>query len=131
MFREEDRFRQVRYVQADLVDANPPPEFRALQGKMYVVLVTHVLHQWSWDRQVEDCVRLASFTRDVGALIVGFQVGGVEPGEKVDRRYTVQESLAHDIASFKRLWKEVSEKTGLKWAVEAKLVDWEQWGMEA
>lgn len=127
MFRDADRFSQVDFVRADLIDAGPPPEFLALQGKMDVVLITHVLHQWPWHRQVEGCVRLASLTRGVGSLIVGFQVGSIEPGEKVDRRYTTQESFAHDIISFEKMWTEVGEKSGTEWTVEAQLVSWEEW----
>jgi SAM-dependent methyltransferase len=90
-FRDADKF-SAKFIETDIL--NPNEELKSLEGKIDIISVTHVLHQWDWDGQVLAAMKLVSFSRP-GTLIVGYQAGGVAGRQpvskshyKVESRYT-------------------------------------------
>lgn len=85
-FRDTDKF-SAKFIETDLL--NPNDELKALEGKMDVISVTHVLHQWDWDGQVIAAKKLVSFSRP-GSLVVGYQAGGTAGQNPVSQSHKVQ-----------------------------------------
>ncbi|KAI0115748.1 hypothetical protein GGR51DRAFT_501961 [Nemania sp. FL0031] len=114
-FRDRDRF-QGTFIQADFLSSSP--ELVALKGKIDIVLVSQLLHQWNWDDQVKALETLIGFTRP-GSAIVGNQIGNEtaqtipvprQPGIKIWR---------HNIESLDKMFQQAGEATGSKWETQA------------
>lgn len=57
--------------------------------------------------------------KEKGVLVLGQQVGATVPVQVP--RGTVGQTFKHNLESFKRMWKQVGEKTGSEWEVRATL----------
>ncbi|KAL9114692.1 MAG: hypothetical protein Q9227_001370 [Pyrenula ochraceoflavens] len=126
MYKDRDWFK-ARFVEANILDKENDYVDRMLSGKMDIVSMSAVLHQWSWEKQVEAAERVVSFSRAPGTLVVGHQIGNVEAGKMVAMGVSVWK---HDASTFQKLWAEVGEKTGTRWEVEARLLPWEYMGWD-
>ncbi|CAG8982887.1 hypothetical protein HYALB_00002904 [Hymenoscyphus albidus] len=71
LFLDEGRFK-AHFMETDLL--KPNAELSALEGKIDIIQVTHVLHQWGWKGQIQAAKQLAKYTKP-GSLIVGYQAG--------------------------------------------------------
>ena len=95
--------------------------FLQLEGKIDIINANSLFHLFTWEEQVRVTSRLVSFMKDMpGSMILGRQVGAVEAGEYRALNEDAT-TYRHNVDSFRRLWKEVEEKTGSKWEVAAHL----------
>ena len=111
----------------DVLD--PDGAYPRLKGKVDVLHAASFLHLWNWEGQVEVAGRMVGLMRDKeGVVMLGRDVGNVRPGYKERSTSGVEgqgrrQMWRHDVASCERMWKEVGERTGTQWRVNAGLDD--------
>jgi hypothetical protein len=121
-----------RFVEADLMAVGTetcPKELEALKGKVGVVHISQVLHQWDWQGQVEACKKLVYFSKP-GTLVVGFQIGSAEGKKVVSPQFSHYMHWRHDPKSLQQMWDVAGEETGTKWKVDGKVRDWAFVGLD-
>ena len=107
------------FIAGSLLDKGA--RFSQLEGKIDVINANSLLHLFTWEEQITVTSRLVSFTKNgPGSMILGRQVGAVEAGEYRGLNEGAT-SYRHNVDSFRQLWKEVEERTGSKWEVDAHL----------
>ena len=108
------------FIAGSLLDETA--SFPQLGGKIDIINANSLFHLFTWDEQIRVTSRLVSFVKDKpGSMILGRQVGAVEAGEyrALNEGAT---TYRHNVDNFRRLWKEVEEKTGSsRWEVLAHL----------
>lgn len=124
-----------RFLEGDLFDDDWEGMRELIGVGMDVVLVANFLHMFGWEMQVDALRRLVGVCRP-GAWIVGYQVGS-DLGREVKvgacgatGKAGVSAKLFHNVESFGRLWREVEERTGTEWMVEASMWALSDWGLE-
>jgi hypothetical protein len=92
---------------------------------MDIVNAASFFHLFSWDDQVAAAKQVISLLRpQPGALVVGRQAGRRDPIDPDDKE-NAPKRYAHDVETWKRLWRQVEEETGTRWEVEAWVEVWE------
>jgi SAM-dependent methyltransferase len=119
LFRDRHSL-EAHFVQADILDDGPDSPLEPLRGSMDVVHLGMVLHVFSWEEQrqaLERCVELLRPQR--GALIVGQAVGHAvgKSSPSHEGRY----SFKHSDASFKKLFGEIEQRTGVRFECRARI----------
>jgi SAM-dependent methyltransferase len=114
MFRDRSHF-GATFIEADILSEEMA--LTSLKGKVDILCVTQVLHQWQWDAQVKVAIVLSTFTMP-GSLIVGNQIGNSLAQEVTLRSVSVP-MWRHNPESFEKLWIEVGSKTGTQWEVQS------------
>ena len=127
LFRDRDRF-SVQFIETDILSTTHTA-LLALRGKIDIMNLTHVLHQWDWDGQVEAAKTLCSFSRE-GSIIVGCQMGNVVAQCPVLSAVNDIPQFRHNPDSFQRFWRVVSEETGTEWSCQAWLRTFEETGWD-
>ena len=94
---------------------------------MDVISISAVLHQWDWQGQVDAAKKVAAFSKP-GSLVVGYQIGNVE-AQQLKFKVSVPQ-WRHDPASFDKMWNQVGAETGSKWETKARLLTWEDIGLD-
>lgn len=124
MFNDIGRF-NVPYIESDLLFPNE--ELSKLHGKIDVISIVHVLHQWDWDTQNLACKELVKFTTP-GSVVIGYQGGtnDIEKRTKSNLESGQKEFTLHDAETFQRMWDVVGQQTGTKWTTEAQIVPWSE-----
>lgn len=118
LFLDRAKLPPSNFIAADMLD--PDSDARALVGKIDIVYASQFFHLWGWDSQVEvgkAVVKLLNPARN--SLIVGYQIGCVNPAEAQNTPTAEGKMYLHDPASLQKLWDEIGEATGTKWMVEA------------
>ncbi|CAD6578634.1 MAG: hypothetical protein ASARMPRED_008788 [Alectoria sarmentosa] len=132
MFRDRDTF-SATFMEADIL--HPNEALLALKGRIDVINITHVLHQWDWAGQIAVARNLVSLSRGTGALVVGFQVGSAGPNRigphSEENSLGTKEVFWHSPDTFAKMWEEVGRATGTRWEVQAALWTWEETGWKA
>ena len=128
LFQDQDRF-FGHFIEADVLAPNPAPALQQLEAHVDVLTIFHILHQWDWKDQVTCAKRLVAFTRGVGSVIVGVQIGNINAGESISRTFQVPQ-YRHNPASMARMWDQVGAETGTKWETQAWLRTWEDMGWD-
>ena len=126
LFRDRDRF-SVQFIEADILSAHPA--LLALNGKIDVMNLTHVIHQRNWNGQVEAAKTLCSFTR-AGSMIVGCQMGNFAAQCPVLSAVNNIPQYRQNPKSFQRFWNQVGEETGTVWSCQAWLRTFEEMGWD-
>ncbi|KAI9743049.1 MAG: hypothetical protein M1818_003344 [Claussenomyces sp. TS43310] len=126
LYRDEGRF-DAHFIQADILSLENPA-LKALQGRIDVISISAVLHQWDWKNQLEAAKKLVAFAKP-GALVVGYQIGNIEAQEVVNTTLKMSQ-WRHDPASFAKLWNQVGAETGTTWKTQASLLSWEDMGWD-
>ena len=126
MYRDRDRF-SAHFIESDIL--NPNPALQALEGKMDVISMIHVLHQWDWNTQVNALKRLAKLA-SAKALIIGFQVGSAGSREQPATELARSKKYWHNPESFQEIWDQAGKETGTQWMSEARLLTWEEAGWD-
>ena len=116
MFRDRDKF-HAHYVEVDIL--HPSSTLQELDGKVDIVWITHVLHQWTWEGQIMATRNLVSLSR-LGTLVAGFQVGADVARHQGPTKLMKGESFLHDPVSFAKMWDQVGEETASRWRTEVK-----------
>ena len=129
MFRDRDIF-SATFVEADIL--HPNEELLSMNGRMDVINVTLLLHQWDWAGQIAIARNLVALSRGPGTLVVGFQVGSSGPNRigprSEENPLGTNEVFWHSPDTFALMWEEVGKATETKWEVQAELLTWEEIG---
>ncbi|KAK3686957.1 hypothetical protein LTR37_019311 [Vermiconidia calcicola] len=129
LFRDRGKFRAA-FVEADLMKVEEDSELQKLKGKIGIIHISAVLHQWDWDTQVAAVKKLILLSKP-GSLVVGHQIGNAEARQVRNPATKTLPQWRHDAASFKEMWKQAGEETGTKWETEAWLRSWDFLGLNA
>lgn len=130
LFCDRDKFK-AKFVEADLMtlpDGNE--ELKNLKGRVDVINISAVFHQWDWDTQIEAAKKVVAFSKppgndlNSGTLVVGYQIGHLQ-GDATVNPYTKVKQYRHDPTTFAKMWDLVGEQTGTKWETKAWLRAWE------
>ena len=125
LFRDRDRF-SAHFIEADILSEHPA--LLALRGRIDVVSITHVFHQWDWEGQVAAANKVCAFTR-AGSMVVGCQIGNVAAKDVMSKAIQAPQ-WRHTPTSFQRLWDQVGAETGTEWKCQAWLRSWEDMGWD-
>lgn len=142
LFRDAGRFK-ARFVEADLLsleaqtgdrkvngeDSTIAKAFNSLQGKMNVISVSAVLHQWALKQQVEAAKRLVPFSSGPGAILLGYQIGNTV-AQEIIMPSTVVPQFRHNPLSFRLMWEQVGRETGTLWETKAEFLEWNEAGWD-
>lgn len=128
LYRDKGRF-GAHFVEADFTSEDDNCELFALKGRVGIISISALLHQWSWNDQVTAAKKLVAFSKP-GSLVVGYQIGNVQ-GKEVVFPATKRAVWRHDPASFERMWKQVGVETGSSWETKATLRTWESIGQDS
>ncbi|CCD56184.1 hypothetical protein BofuT4_P147940.1 [Botrytis cinerea T4] len=112
LFNDREKF-HIDYVETDIL--SPGDELLQLRGKIDIISVTHVLHQWNLETQLAAAIHLSLLTKGSGSLIIGFQAGGL---------------TTKTPESWKRMWESVGEQTGTLWETQVRVRTWEDVGYD-
>ncbi|KAI0140356.1 hypothetical protein BJ166DRAFT_116746 [Pestalotiopsis sp. NC0098] len=116
LFRDRDTFKG-HFIQADIL-SDSSPELNALKEKVDVIVVSQLLHQWTWENQVKAAKALVAYTKP-GSLIVGNQIGNREAKEVIFKAPSVS-VWRHNVNSFAKMFEEeVGSATGTTWETQA------------
>jgi SAM-dependent methyltransferase len=117
LFLDRDTLK-AHFLEADIFDAEGP--LKQLEGKMDLMQVGLFLHLFDLEGQTKACERIVALMKpEKGVLIVGQQVGSLEPGP-MDESGKIK-MYKHNVESFEKMWKEVGQKTGSEWKVSANI----------
>lgn len=107
---------KAHFMEADVFDAEGP--LKQLEGKMDFVQISLFLHLFDLEGQVKACERIVSLMKtEKGSLILGQQIGSLKTGPMA----VGSKMFKHNVESFEKMWKEVGERTGSEWKVNANL----------
>lgn len=110
---------ESKFQVVDLFSASGP-EWEGLEAQGADVLhCSAFFHLFPLADQKKAALNVARLVRPKG-IIVGRQSGSVKPGE-VPAIKAGTTSFRHDVQTLQKLWDEVGEQTGTKWAVEGAL----------
>lgn len=129
LFRDRDKF-DAQFAEADLMAIESSDKLTALKGRVSIIYICQVLHQWDWKGQVEAAKKLVYFSK-VGTLVLGFQIGRAEAQEVQTKSLSSYKHWRHDPASLQRMWDVVGEETGTKWKVVGRMMEWKTIGLDA
>lgn len=110
---------KTKFIEGDVFNADS--ELRDLEGEVDIIDASSFFHLFSWDQQklvARRVVKLLRPRRD--SLLVGRQVGSTLPGEYV-RRDGNGTRYRHNIESWRRMWTEVGEETGVQVKVDGRM----------
>ncbi|KAI1358433.1 hypothetical protein F5Y08DRAFT_321861 [Xylaria arbuscula] len=125
-FRDRDTFRGV-FIEADFLSSSP--QLVALRGKIDILLVSQLLHQWDWEHQVKALETLIGFTRP-GSAIVGNQIGNSIAQSVTFKTDPPATTWRHDCESLDKMFAEAGKATGSKWETQAWLRSSEEMGWD-
>jgi len=127
MFRDQDKF-HAHFIEANILSASDST-LSSLKGKVDIVSVLQVIHQWDWDVQVNACKVLATFTKP-GSMVVGNQMGNPNAQEVTLKAIGVP-VWRHNPESFEKLWNQVGSEMGTRWETQAWLRTFEDMGRDS
>ena len=100
----------------------PSPELEALNGTISVVYAGAFFHLFDRPQQLQLAKRIAALvTAQPGSMVLGRQVGNVNPGLYEHATNENGKMFRHNEQSWKELWEEAGNETGTKWDVWAEL----------
>ncbi|KAG8844236.1 hypothetical protein FRB96_003240 [Tulasnella sp. 330] len=121
LFMDKEKLKST-FITSNIFDTSPSSGFEKIEGKIDIIYLGSFLHLFDWDDQVKIATRLVSILRpERGSLVLGRQVGSVAPGVIEHKTNESGKMYRHDAESFTRMWKEVENKTGTEWEVDAAL----------
>ncbi|TGJ81908.1 hypothetical protein E0Z10_g6843 [Xylaria hypoxylon] len=126
-FRDRDRFKG-QFIQSDIL-STLSPGLIALQGKVDIVLVSQVLHQWDWGNQVKAAETMVTFTKP-GSWIVGNQIGN-PVAQDVHLKSLSTTVWRHNLDSFAKMFEAVGTATSSRWETQAWLRTFPEMGWDA
>lgn len=119
LFRDKETLKS-RFIEADIFEEENA--LNSLYGKIDIINSSSFFHLFSLDeckRAARRCIKL--FTGKKGNLLVGRQVGQEEAGEFA--RHSGELRYRHNIDSWRRMWTEVGEESGIVFKVDGHLTD--------
>ena len=95
---------------------------RQLEGKIDVTYLGSVLHLFGWEGQLQAAKQIARLSK-VGTMVLEYQIGAAVPDDFEPTWRGSKSMYGHSEGSFKQLWEEAVQETGISWAVESSLND--------
>ena len=121
LFRDKETL-GAKFLTADIFAEDSA--LTKLRGEIDIVYAALFLHLWGLKDQKEVCKQLVKVLRQqAGSTILGHNLGHQEPYE--GDRAQGGRVYRHNVESFKKLWGEIGEEIGVEFAVDAKLVMFE------
>ena len=115
LFRDKGTL-QSTFITGDVFDDSSP--LKELDGKVDVIGTSSFFHLFNWEKQKIVARRIVKLMKpQSGSLLVGKQVGSIEPHEAPGRS-NLSTRYQHNLESWRRFWDEIGEETGLKFQVE-------------
>jgi hypothetical protein len=117
LFRDRGKM-HAKFIEYDLLSDNKSDDLGALGGKADILFGGYLFHLFDWQGQIKVASKAVGWSKGVGSVICGEMIGKVEAEEKVSG--WGKSGTAHfwqNEQSWRRLWKEVEEKTATKWEV--------------
>lgn len=113
-----------KFIIGDILNSESA-NFVQASGQFDIIFTAMVYHLWGWKDQVKACIETTKLLKAVlGSTIFGWQLGSNPAGEVErkldDSRKQHRMMYQHDAESFKKMWEEVEQATGVKWDVQAK-----------
>ena len=106
------------FIVGDFLSESILPAFSSLEGKIDMIYAASIFHLFNWDDQVRLAILTVNLLKpEPGSLLWGRQRGNVVAGEYEHRTDAQTTMYKHDESSFKRMWDEISKKTGTLWHV--------------
>jgi SAM-dependent methyltransferase len=127
LFNDRERW-NGHFVEADFLTAATSPLLAPLQRNADIIVISQVLHQWTWANQLRGATALVGLTKP-GSLVVGNQMGKSDAEEVVPAGFTVPLYIQSP-QSFAKLWDEVGAATGTRWETEGWLRSWGHIGVD-
>ncbi|KAI0812901.1 hypothetical protein GGR55DRAFT_638346 [Xylaria sp. FL0064] len=126
-FCDRGRF-EGHFIQADILSTTSS-DLMELKGKVDIIVVSQVLHQWDWETQVKAAQTMVAFTKP-GLWIVGNQIGN-----PIAQDFQLKSLSAtvwrHNPDSFARMFEAVGAATGSQWETQAWLRSFPEMGWDA
>jgi hypothetical protein len=117
LFLDREKF-GAHFMEADVFDTEGP--LKQLEGNMDLIQIGLFLHLFDLAGQTKACERIVGLMKpEKGVLILGQQIGSIDAGP-MDMS-SGSKMYKHNVESFKKMWKEVGEKTGTEWEVRANM----------
>lgn len=102
---------KAHFTEADIFDVEGP--LKQLEEKMDIIHIGLFLHLFDLEGQVKACERILSLMKpEKGCLIVGQQIGSLEPGPMA----VGSKMYKHNVEGFEKMWEEA-------WAENSKQVE--------
>ncbi|QIW95549.1 hypothetical protein AMS68_001067 [Peltaster fructicola] len=120
LFNDKETLK-THFIEADIFDEDS--ELNQLNHKVDIINASSFFHLFGWEQQKQiarRCTKLLTGRKD--NLIIGRQVGNDESGE-VPKRDGQGARFRHNIESWRRMWKEVGQETGIDLLVEGQFTD--------
>ncbi|KAF2202498.1 hypothetical protein GQ43DRAFT_448053 [Delitschia confertaspora ATCC 74209] len=119
LFLDKDRL-HATFLTADIF--GPESAFTNLKGQLDFIFAGSFFHLWSYHDQKRVGKVVASLLKpQAGSMILGRQVGAVNPGERTSAKDPLQSMFVHNVESIQKMWKEIGDDMGTTFKVEAKL----------
>ena len=114
LFRDKEMLKS-QFIAADIFDSDSP--LRALAGQIDIIDASSFFHLFNLDEQktIARAVIKLMTPRKL-SLVVGRQVDAVEPGETLNR--LGKSRYRHNLESWRKLWDDVGEEIGVRFAVD-------------
>lgn len=107
-------------MQADVFDSSDASPLAVFKGTFDFIHLGMVLHMFSWAEQLgllERCMALLK--PEAGVLVLGQAVGNAE-GTSAGHKWG-DKAFRHSDGTFRQLWKEVEERSGVRFICRASL----------
>lgn len=115
LFRDREHFKG-HFIEADILSTTSPA-LDLLKAQVDIIVVSQLLHQWTWDNQVKAAQALVAYTKP-GSLIVGNQIGNPE-AQDITFKALSATVWRQNPESFAKMFDEVGSATGTRWETQA------------
>lgn len=117
LFRDRDTLKST-FVIGDIFDDSAESWFHELEGILDIIYAASIFHLFDWKEQVRMAERVVGLLKPVkGSMVLGRQRGNLQPAEYEHRTNKGGTMFRHNEESWKKMWKQVGEKTGTTWDV--------------
>ena len=124
LFQDKEHFK-AQFIEADVLSTDAP-SLLALKGRIDIIYISAVLHQWAPKEQLDAGKKLVKFSKQ-GSQVVGYQMGNLKPQAFLNPHLGITQ-WRHDPASFEEMWNSIGAETGSSWQTEARFRTWEELG---
>ena len=123
LFNDRDKM-AAKFIQANILDTGSG--LAQLEGIVDVIIANQFIHLFDWEGQAAVLKKVVELSKP-GSILIGYQRAQVPPRE-LERQWG--NMYFHDHKTYRTLWQRVELETKSKWALEVRLVDLSDWGME-
>ena len=122
LFQDRKTLKSTFLVGNVLDDSAPDGMLKGVVGKIDMIYAANIVHLFNWADQLVLAKRVAMVLKPVpGSLVLGRQRGNIKPGEYEHRTNEKRTMFRHSEESFRKMWDDVEEITGIKWHVDVRL----------